>query len=255
MDKNKLIKDQLNFYLNSSIKLFEQNPFPKLIQEELNELDRIAWTESTAVAIKNYKKERKNELFNLLDDYRLHDGIASLFTDLININKKEIQDHIEHQLIDNLTKISFGLTEKSKDYKLNLLFLEHDYEPEACFCGFDDIDYEFKLLSGEEYLKFNYDKEIFNGAGSFDYATLLSPILKFEEAIGHDKALEVDQALNAGGYLEEIKKLYLINAYLGIHNCLDRINLEIRKIKVPMRDNIYIFGNEHDCEQLNIYVL
>lgn len=255
MDKNKLIKDQLNFYLSSSIQLFEQNPFPKLIQEELNQLDQITWTESTAVAIKNYKKERKNELINLLDDNQLHDGMANLFTDLININKKEIQDHIEHQLIDNLTKISFELTEKTKDYKLNLLFLEHDYEPEACFCGFDDKDYEFKLLSGEEYLKFNYDKEIFNGAGSFDYSTLLSPMLKFEEEIGHDKAFEVDQTLNSGGYLEEIKKLYLINAYLGIHNCLDRINVELRKIKVPMRDNVYVFGNEHDCEQLNIYVL
>tara|TARA_R110002051_G_scaffold325069_1_gene425579 strand:+ start:305 stop:1072 length:768 start_codon:yes stop_codon:yes gene_type:complete len=255
MDKNKLIKDRLDFYIKSSLKLFKQHPFPKLIQEEINQFNDIIWIESQQIEIDAYKQEKKSELNNLLNDKQLHEGLETLFNDLTKIHTKEIQDNVELQLIENLTKISFDLTEEKKDFKLNLLFLEHDYEPEACFCGFDDEDYTFKLLSGEEYLKYNYNKELFNGAGRFDYSALIYPILKFEEEIGEDKAFEIDQLFSAGGYLEDVKKLYLINAYLGIHNCLDKIKGEFRNIRIPMRDNVHVFGNEHDCEQLNIYVI
>jgi hypothetical protein len=65
----------------------------------------------------------------------------------------------------------------------------------------------------------------------------------------------INETLAGGEYLEDIKKLFLLNGFLGIHLCLERIREEIRRIKIPMREEVFLFANEHDCEQLNIYVL
>lgn len=256
MDKNKLIKDNLVHHINNSIKLFqEQFSFPNLLQHEIDNLDNIIWLPNPELDAEGLKDEHKNELIELLNDNHLHVDLENLIGELVDVNEKSIQDHIEHQLIDNLSNISLGIPEERRDFKLNLLFLEHDYEPESSFCGFDDQDYEFKILSGQEYLKYNYEKALFSSVGKFDYTPFLHPFLKFEETIGEERVDMINEALSMGAYLEEIKKLFLLNGFLGIHTCLGRIKDRIREINIPMSDEVFVFGNEHDCEQLNIYVL
>ncbi len=256
MDKNKFIKENLEHHISNSIKLFKgQFSFPNIVQQELANFDNITWLPSTEFDFESLKKENKKELIELSKDSQLHSKIENLLTELIDVNEKKFQDNIEYQLIDNLTKIALNISKEKKNFKLNLLFLEHNYEPEACFCGFDDSNYKYKLLSGQEYLKYDYKKELFNGVGSFDYSNILSPYLKFEEEIGEEKVEMINEALSGGMYLEEIKKLFLLKGFLGIHLCLDRIKDKIRQINIPMRNEVFIFGNEHDCEQLNIYVL
>ncbi len=256
MDKNKVIKENLEFHINNSIKLFKnQFSFSNLLQQELDSFDTITWLPSPGFSIENIKEESKNDLIELLNDNQLHLEINNLVKELIDINEKAIQDHIASQLIDNLSNISINIPKEKKDFKLNLLFLVHNYEPEASFCGYEDANYEFKLLSGQEYLKYDYKRELFNGVGCFDYRPLLSPYLKFEEEIGEEKVDRINEALSGGAYLEEIKKLFLINGFLGIHLCLNKIQNEIRKIDIPMKEEVFIFGNEHDSEQLDIFVL
>jgi hypothetical protein len=48
---------------------------------------------------------------------------------------------------------------------------------------------------------------------------------------------------------------FLLYAYLGTHICFNRINDKIRKIDMPWHDEVFVFVNEHDCEQLNVFVL
>ncbi|WP_215042013.1 hypothetical protein [Tenacibaculum dicentrarchi] len=256
MDKNKLIKENLEFHLNNSIKLFNnQFSFKNIVQEELKNFDKIQWLPSPGIDIENLKKSSKNELKTLLNDKLLHSKIKNVIRELKELNKKIIQENTEYQLLDNLNKIALNIPEKRNDFRLNLLFLEHNYEPEAYFCGFDDRNYKHKLLSGREYLKYDYKKELFNGAGRFDYINFLNPYLKFIEELGEEKVDRINEALSGGMYLEEIKKLFLLNGYLETHLCFDRINKKIREINIPMREEVFIFGNEHDCEQINIYVL
>ena len=256
MNKNKSIRDNLEYHISNSIKLFKgQFSLANVIQQELNGFDSIRWPTSTEFDIEAIKEERKNELNELLNDKHLHSKIESLLSELVDINGKTIQEDIEHQLIENLSNISQNIAKENQDFKLNLLFLEHDYEPEACFCGFDDPNYEHKLLSGQEYLSFDHKNELFNGAGRFDYTSILSPYLKFKEELGEERVEMINGAFSGGVYLEEIKNFFLLNGFLGIHLCLDRVKDKVREINIPMRNEVFIFGNEHDSEQLNIYVL
>lgn len=256
MDKNKFIKENLENHIGNSIKLFRgQFSFPNIVQQELDGFDNIKWLPNPEFDVEALKEKNKSELIEILNDDQLHSKIDNVIRELIDVNEKIIQDNIEQQLIDSFTNISLNIAKKKNDFKLNLLFLEHNYEPEAYFCGFDDINHEYRLLSGLEYLKYDYNKELFNGAERFDYRILLRPYLKFKEELGEEKVNIINEALSGGMYLEEIKKLFILNGFLGIHLCLDRIREEIRKINIPMQNEVFIFGNEHDCEPINIYVL
>lgn len=256
MNKNKLIKENLKFHLETSFRLFNNEfSFQNAVQQELNNFDHITWFSISDIDIESFKESSKKELKELFNDKKLHSEIQNLINELQNRDKKTIQENIEHQLVDNLTNIALDIPEERIDFNLNLLFLEHDYYPEACFCGYDDSNYKFKLLSGQEYLKFDYQKELFNGVGLFNYETILNQYLKFIEYLGEERVDKINEVLGAGAYLEEIKKIFLLDGYLEIHLCLERINKKIREIKIPMRNEVFIFGNEHDCEQLNIYVL
>lgn len=258
MDKNKLIKENLEHYLSSTKKLFkEQMSFSNFLQNELDDFENVEWFTNENIDIEKFKKEEKSKLKELLNDNNLHREIENVIEELVNVKDNKIQEYIENQLINNLSDISLNLPKEKNNFKLNLLFLEHDYEPEAYFFGYEDPNYKFKLLSGQEYLEFDYTKELpnINIDNRFDYTPFLQPLLKFEEEKGEDKVDMINEASGFVSYLEEIKKLFLLNGYLGIHLCLNRIKGEIRELNIPMRDEVFIFGNEHDCEQLNIYVL
>lgn len=256
MDKNKLIKENLQYHLNNSVKLFkEQFSFSNLLQKELDNFENIEWFTNEDIDIDVFKKEEKSKLKELLNDNNLHREIENVIGELVNIKENKIQEYIENQLINNLSDISLNLPKEENNFKLNLLFLEHDYEPEGYFYGYDDSNYNFKLLSGQEYLEFDYNKELPNGDERFNYVPFLKPLLKFEEGIGENKVEMINEALGDVSYLEEIKKLFLLNGFLGIHFCLDKIESKIRELNIPMKDEVFVFANEHDCEQVNIYVL
>ena len=251
MKRNEIIKDQLKSHIATSLQIFRQNPFSEQIHNHVYEFNNVTYVNHPDCTVFSDQKEWKENVIELLNDKELHNEIDSLYRRLTDINGKQAQDYIEDQLVNSLSKISSNILLNQNNYELNLLFLEHDYDYKACFCGFDDSNYSFRLLSGAEYLNYEYKKELFNGVGIFDYNPLFNPVIKIENELGSNE----DKALVVGYYLEEIKKLYLLNAYLGIHICLERIKDLVKKINIPKREEVFIFGNEHDCEQLNIYVL
>ncbi|WP_299676378.1 hypothetical protein [uncultured Tenacibaculum sp.] len=255
MDKNKLIRENLQYHLNNSIQLFKGKfSFPNLLKKELKSIESIEWEGSSNIELEKFKKERQLKLIDLLNDKNLHDQLDYTIRQLVDVKDSFYQDYIENQLINNFSLIASNIFTEN-NLKLNVLFLEHDYQEEAYFCGFEAQDYKFKLLSGQEYLEFNHEKELFNGVGSFDYTMLLKPFLELEEAIDEDKLDVINDALVQGDYLEEVKKLFFLNSFLGIHLSLNKIKGKIRQTKIPMHDEVFVFANEHDCEQLNVFVL
>lgn len=252
---NRLIKDHLTNHINNAVQYFRDHPYPKLLRQELNQVDQYEWIADPEIDINAVKKEHISSIESLLHDTTLHAQIDDLIGSLPDPAQVDLREHTGHQLITNLTQIGSTIPDDRKGYRLNLLFLEHDFFPEASFCGFDDEDYEFALLNGTEYLEYNWRNELFNGAGKFDYALLLNPFLEFESELGEDRVDEINDSLSLGSYLDEIRRLFYLNAYTNIHLGLEGIQTLIGSIGIPMREKAYVFANEHDCPQLNIFVL
>jgi len=259
MDKNQLIKQHLEGLIKQAIlDLKTDFSFPRLIQQEIDQFDHVRWIPSPGIDIEEVKEQMKVDLFDLRADKKLHNLLNQIIDQQIDIYSEEIQGHIETQLIDNLSRIAERIPKEKSAFQLNMLFLEHDFEPEAYFCGFDDTKFKFRLLSGSEYLSYEeweWTKELFNGVDeSFDYRPFLRPCIELEERLGEEMVEKVEE-VGPGGYLGEIKKLFLLNAYLAIHIYLDRNGHKLRQLGIPMKEEVFVFGNEHDCPQLNIYVL
>lgn len=259
MNKNQLIKQHLEGLIKQAILRFKTDfAFANLIQQEIDQFDHIRWIPSPGVDIEEVKEQMKADLFDLRVDKKLHILLDQLIDQQIDIYSEEIQGHIETQFIDNLGRIAQRIPKEKSSFQLSILFLEHDFEPEAYFCGFDDSKFKFRLLSGLEYLDYEeweWTKEMFNGGiETFDYRPFLKPCIELEERLGEEMVEKVEE-VGPGGYLGEIKKLFLLNAYLAIHIYLERNGQKLRELGIPMKEDVFFFGNEHDCEQLNIYVL
>lgn len=255
MNKNELIKGNLEYHLNNSVESLKGDfSYLKLLERELISLDEAKWFADPEFDIECFMKESKANIKELLNDTQLHKQIDDVIGELIDIRDTRYQQQIENQLLENFTSISSDISNEN-NLKLNMLFMEHNYDPAAYFCGYDDPDYQFELLSGQEYLEFNYRNELFNGLGEFDYTPFLSPIVNLEKELGEDKVDMINEALTDGYYLEELKKLFLLNTFYGVHLSMNRLKSTIRNMNIPLRDEVFIFANEHDCEQLNIFVL
>lgn len=234
--------------------MFKKFPFPKLLQHELDNLDNVVWMSSPDFDAEEAKAENKALLTKLLNDKELHESIAALLDTTVNIDQRNIQEHVESQLLGGFSDIASSIRQRQPNFKLNLLFIEHDHGPEATFCGFEDLNYEFEILSGQDYLDYEFEKELFNGVGQFDYTPFLTPLLNFEAAIGEEKVDEINEAISMYGYMEEVKKYFLLYAYLSIHDSFDKIKHKINQFEIPRHDEVFMFVNEHDCEQLNVWV-
>lgn len=239
-----MIKNSLSTQLELQIRQNKAISFTDYLNQHLKQIEDASYSSD------EWKENDKNVVKKLLSHKVLNEQLETLRNATPDPKSKMFQESIENQLISNLTKIADEIQSKNDHYKLNLLFMEYDYQPESIFYGYDDESYEFKLLSGEEYLKFEYEKSLFQGAGFFDYSKIMAPVWNLDEKLNLDDDYEVIE-----GFVQNLKELNLANVYFGIHLCLEKINQDIFNVEIPMKDEVYVFGNEHDCEQRNIYAL
>ncbi len=89
MNKNKLIKKNIEFHIDNSIKLFQQEfSFPNLVKNEISNFENITWLPSPGFDIEILKKEREDQLNKLLEDNQLHSKLNNILKELVNINEK-----------------------------------------------------------------------------------------------------------------------------------------------------------------------
>ena len=140
-----------------------------------------------------------------------------------------------------------------------IIFLEHDYEPEFFLHGYgakeDGKDYP--ILEKPSYFDYNYNIAVFEAVERIDYSVLIQPIIALEkliEEINTDDSLIYFMDTKTGKEpFQELKKLYELKAYILLHEVFKEIGDELFK-RLPVKKPLFIYGNEHDCESMNIFV-
>ena len=243
-NKNQKIKEALHARLELQVKHHSLTNFKDYILSKLDQVEKSTYSSD------EWKKNDIEDLKYIINNSSLNQEIESLRENRKIPESKEFQQNIENQLIQNFNKIAEEVHKSTEPYELNLLFLEFDQEREGVFYGFDDDNYKYQLLTGQEYMDFDPTKWLFEGLGSFDSSQLMVPVWNIEEnidvEIGHDFIEE---------YLNSIRELSLSNIFYGIHLCMERIGHEFLQLNIPVKDEVFFFGNEHDCEQQIIYNL
>ncbi len=255
MDKtseNKSILSRLEFLVQNGKQILIDYPLKDLLEKQLRSIDDIQWLQSGGRNIEDDKADFKKAIHRILDQGEIFMGIKNLLDKVPNpFDESQIHhsQNIMSSLFDNMNNII-----EDTDDKMNLIFIEHDIDPEAYATGYQDDNFQYKRLSGEEYLKFDFSKLCFEGDEPLDYNSYLDPFIKFEEELGEDLVDEINDLLHVA-YLEEIKKLFLLNGFISMHQALNNLGSDLRQRTHGLADDVFFFVNEHDCEQLNLFVL
>lgn len=251
MDKNESIKLNLENLVHGTLRASKKKPFSSILKQELKDFKSQPWFASPGVDVDELKKEHETELMKLMDDDTLQVKMDGVLDHLINPNDTHVQDSLRQELYQCIEHLKVTKKE-NENSKYNLLFFEHDFDNLAFLSGYEDLGYQFNLLSGKEYLKFDYNRAFYSSENSVNYNPFLLPILNLEEDLGEDKVDIINETLE---YFYELKALFIQNAYLALHICFEKNAQDIRHLDSPFHEQVYVFANEHDCEQMNIYVL
>jgi hypothetical protein len=254
MDRNGQIRDHLKGFIDTAKRhLSSQYRYSNLLRWEIEQLkdQNTVWLNETNLDLEEYKKFQIQKIENLLNNQDLISEVENLYTQLPDLGLRKFQDIIQNQLLEHFQRIHRQLDHN--DFQVNLIFFEYDFEPEAYSSGYCDEFYSHKVLSGESYIEYDYEFELFNGAGKMDYNIFVEPILQFKNQIGKEVENQMENILS--GYFDDLTKLFYINGYYAMNKAIQGISKEIRAIGIPMKHEVHLLGNEHDCEPLNICII
>jgi len=254
MERNLLIETSLKNHISNSVKAFNKQPFLTIVEHEIKNSKHVKWSAAPGIDIEQIKEEQGQNLRALKNDKELHLKLGKLLISLPNPKDESLQRTIKEELLEVVANTKAN-REENEHQNFNLMFFIHNFDNRASLAAYEDLEYNFKILSGHEYLKYDYQIGFNSMNPVIDYNQFLEPYANLLEELGEDKVDMINEAFSAGEYLEEIKKLYLLNAYLGLHYCFDLNRNEIRNVDTVNQKEIFVFANEHDCEQLNIYAL
>lgn len=180
-------------------------------------------------------------VLKVLDNTDLQQEIQKAISNIATLNTVQNRQH----LYENLKKAFQLAIEKQKETQIDtqIIFLEYDYAPYFCLCGFGEGDYP--LLKKPEYIKFDYTKEVFNGIGKVDFSPIWQPI----QTEWADEIFSID--LN---YFSNIKKMYVCLAYLMLHEVFQEFVKDAVFLELKKTTPLFIYANEHDCAPSNIYI-
>lgn len=242
MNKNQLIKKALSTKLESLVSLNKTRSFKDYLKQVLEK------TKSASYSFEEWKMNDIKDIVNIQNQKLLIEEVEKISNMIADPHSQSFQSALIAKLQNSFEEITQAVNNNNQLYDLNLLFVEIDNGSEAVFYGFNDETYKFELLSGTQYLDFNPEKYLFEGIGEFNFSDTDISIWNIEEKY---EALNFDLIQD---FIEPLKELYIINTYYGIHICCERTSSDLLGLNIPIKQEIYFFGSEHDCEQHNIYV-
>lgn len=234
---NSIIKENLLKSINEYANDLNHLSFKTMIEEELAGLSK--------------DEEKYKNLVAIHEDKTAIEQLNKLYVKLNDIDTSTAKEILTDGIIRTLEKRNAS----PKSYELNILLLEHDFEPQFCLCGFDDDNFREQILDRNNYLKFDDTKELFNGIGVIDYSECIKPLTEIEEYLGLEKVNSLEST-----YVEEVLKLihevYYLNTYKILNELFEERRKEILTQKnLNLKTQIHIYANEHDMEERNIFIL
>ena len=243
---NHQVKKVLDQYVHSNLSVVKEATFSGLINQAIEDTKTALTFSSDTGKLVPYQNSEEwvKPLMNLKENKELQAQFELIKN--LNINEVEIIENYKKQILNSYITIRAKVKEEDKGIQSQILFIEHDYEPVACFCGFGCGEYP--LLNKPEYIDFNHKDELYNGVGKLDYL-FWSNLEQFKENLEDDV---VDSIIETKMF-KAIQNWYTFKTYQLLHHAFDQLGLSLFE-GIPTKLPFYIYGNEHDCEVMNIYV-
>lgn len=238
------ITSNLENLLNINLEVIMNTSLEKMFNELINENPK-AFNLNLGVftnlfdddEIRSFKKAKKNTELNS----------AFEKAKKMEFDENEIIAELKTDILNSIPELKNKIDSENKGYKNQIIFLEYDHEPCAYFCGFGKGNYP--ILKKPEYFEFNFREELYNGIGRVDYRKIWKELTTINEIL---EEMDIyDQVWDTElyqGLLNSVK----FKTYLLLNKAFDEIGVQAFD-GIEIEKPLMIYGNEHDCESINIY--
>jgi len=243
---NKIIKSNLEHLFYKSKESFEVNTIQDLIAQIISDESKTRFFNidgSSHVGIQGEDLTRLTKFRNSKDVQTAFERLKSGRLDVENI-----KSDLKLDLIKSFDQVrNLIATDKIENHEHGVIFLEHDFEPFAYLRAYDAED--LPIFDTPQHYNFNLNAELYAGVGRVNYNQTWKYLLNFENYVEEHEV--EDFIFESRGY-KHIKNSVLLFTYIIVHEVFEDFGSKIFR-EINRKKTLMIYGNEHDCESINIY--
>lgn len=166
----------------------------------------------------------------------------------MNFSYPKLIEGFKKDILNSMKLIKKAINKAKTPFKNQAIFLEYNYQPVAAFTGYGEGDYP--ILEIPAYFDFDCETEMYLAKGRIYYANFWQKMRILNETLEN---LEANHLIWESKAYQGLKEAYRFKTYLLLYEAFDELGFEIFE-GIPIQKPLYIYGNEHDCERINVYV-
>ncbi len=191
--------------------------------------------------------EEPIELNKLKDNNELKESFQKALK--LNFDENKILSNFKADLINAFSEIKLKVQSEQKGIKNQAIFLEYNFLPIASISGYGKGNYP--ILERPKYLEFYPKEEIYINIEKIDYSLAWKDLISLNSVL---EKLEIDDYIIESDIYQSLNNSFKFKTYILLHKAFDELGIKIFD-GIEIEKPIMIYGNEHDCEPINIYAL
>ncbi|GFD92839.1 hypothetical protein KUL156_49140 [Alteromonas sp. KUL156] len=215
----------------------------KIITSYINETNQ----HYLSIGVNHYLEDKESIELNKL---KKNPELKQFFQKAIEFkfNENQIIEKFKLNIQNAFAEIKVKDQSEQKVIRLQAIFLEYDLLPTASIYGYGKGDY--LLLKKPKYLGFYPKDEIFISIEKIDYSTVWKNLISFNNTI---EQYGIDDYIFESDIYLALKDAYIFKTYILLHKAFDGLGNKIFD-GIEIEKPLMIYGSEHDCEAINIYM-
>jgi len=242
---NNQVKENLTRLFESSIEVFNNRTIENIIDSSIKSNPQ-AFNLGIGVLTSLFDSNEIKRLKNSKKNQKLKDLYNKTVS--LDFNEIEIIESFKDQITNSFNAIKSSIQKNAHSYNSHVILIEHDYEPIASFSGYGSGDYS--VLTAPEYITVNFEENVFSHKGQVDYK-IWNDLIDLEELL--DELDLTDSLWYNSSEIQAIRDAYKYKTYLFLYEAFYQLGATLFQ-GIPIKSPLFIFGKEHDCEAINIFI-
>ena len=239
--KNKILYN-LEKLLEQSLSYTKGATIEKIITNYINETNKNYLN----IGINHYlDDEEPIELNKLKENIELKESFQKALK--LNLDENKVLSNFKADLINAFSEIKLKVQSEKKGIRNQVIFLEYNFLPIASIFGYGKGNYP--ILEEPKYLEFYPNEEIYINIEKIDYSLAWKDLISLKNLL---EKYEIEDYIIDSDIYQALNNSFKFKTYILLHKAIDELGIKILD-GIEIEKPLMIYGNEHDCEPINIY--
>lgn len=237
---NKKIKKNLVRLASKNLEIIRKTKIEHIYTEIIEDFNGAVFIDTSKELISSYIDQTNITINKCRNDNYFQSLIEEIKNETLH-NEESVLD-FDNQLIE-----IFNLTELDIKSQTQIIFFEYDSNPEIYIYGYGKGDY--KLVLKPSYFDFNFNDDSFEAKTFLNFSKVWKNYMELERLLNE---LDFDSFYDTRFY-KSISEFYKYKVFYLLHLSFEK-NSDLLFKNLSSENPIYLYGKEHDCEPISIYI-